>query len=183
MAEVQLQRIRSLYGDVKGLLSQIPTSKDDSLVKDFIVDQFNQTLDELSDTTATDYSKYKVPGSERNSHWTDKYPTTVVRGQIGRVVSRIEEEYGFGREHTGSPNIAIFNKNQNDVSIKIDYTINDVIEEIEGEEEKQQLRELRDELAKRNKDWEKIRGLLIWCLNFSKEVFLKILPILLQNNL
>lgn len=48
MAEIQLTRIRSLYGDVKGLLSQIPDSGKQSMVKEFTVQTFNSVVDELS---------------------------------------------------------------------------------------------------------------------------------------
>ncbi len=183
MAEIQLTKIRSIYGDIKGLLSQIPQSDKESYVVAFVVNGFNKTIDELSQITDTDYSRYKItreviaPSAHREIYYINP-----VRIQIGRVISRLEEEYGFGRENDRqSPNIAIFNKNQNEVSLKIDYTINELIDKNTDEESKNQLRELRDELEKKDKNWNKIKSILIWIINFSKDLFLEVLPIILQK--
>lgn len=187
MTEIQIARIKSLYGDIKGLLAQIPQATEQGNVKDFVVLQFNQILEELTAQVETDFNKYAIPANQGITPHHGKYriyDAVVVRTQIGRVVSRLEEEYGFGCETShNSPTVAIFNKNQNEVSVQINYTFNDIIEELEGEEEKEQIRELRDELEKDHKNWEKIKEILIWCLNFSKDNFLKILPILLQKQL
>lgn len=185
MAEIQLTRIKSLYGDIKGLLSQIPPVDKKSLVQDFTVDMFNNALDELSRVSDTDYSAYKVPNSQRSRNWPDSYESIIVRGQIGRIVGRLEEEYGFGRENVRqqSPSIVIVNKNQNEISVQINYTINDLIDKTDSEEGKTQLRELRDEMEKPNKNWEKVKLILIWILNFSKDLFLEVLPIILQKKI
>lgn len=185
MAEIQLTNIRLLYGDIKGLLSQIPSIDQEKFVRAFTVKTFNNVLDELSIISAADYSKYKVPESERHPNLPNCYMSVVVRAQIGRVVSRLEEEYGFGHENETqqSPGIVIFNKNQNEISLQMNYTINDLIHNTNDEEEKIQLRELRDELERPNKNWEKIKPILIWILNFSKDLFLKILPIVIQKKI
>ena len=183
MAEIQLSRIKSIYGDLMGLLSQIPPIDKERYVKSFTVQTFNDALDELSNISNTDYSSYKVPESQRHPAIPDLYESIIVRGQIGRIVSRLEEEYGFGRESTlqQSPSIAIFNENKNKISLQINYTINDLIKEYNNEETKEKLRNLRDELEKPSKNWETIKNILIWILNFSKDLFLKIIPIILEK--
>jgi len=184
MAEIQLVRIKSIYGDIKGLLSQIPQPDKDPYISAFIVNGFNSTVDELSRITNTDYSQYKVTAEVMvpRGPSTGFYYSVSVRPQIGRVISRLEEEYGFGRDNNqSSPNVVIFNKNQNEISLQIDYTINDLIDKTSDDESKTQLRELRDELEKKDKNWEKIKRILIWILNFSKDLFLEILPIILQK--
>ena len=185
MAEIQLIKIKSIYGDVKGLLSQIPSVDKERWVKEFIVKMFNEALDELTEISDTDYSRYKVPESQRSHSFMDRYESTIVRGQIGRVVSRLEEEYGFGREANAqqSPGIVIFNKNQNEISLQINYTINDLIDRSINEECKEKLRNLRNELEKPAKNWGVIKSILIWIINFSKDLFLEIVPIILQKNL
>lgn len=183
MAEIQITRIKSIYGDIKGLLSQIPPVDVSIYVKAFTVKTFNDSLDKLTKVADTDFSSYKVPISEINR--INSYDSGVVRAQIGRIISRLEEEYGFGREESlcQSPNVVILNKNQNEISLQINYTLNDLIDKTGDEEGKTQLRELRDELEKSSKNWEKIKSILIWILNFSKELFLKVLPIILQKKL
>ncbi|MEK7635357.1 MAG: hypothetical protein AAB446_02940 [Patescibacteria group bacterium] len=188
MAEIQLTKIKSIYGDIKGLLSQIPLPNQDSYISSFIVKQFNSSIDELSDVTGTDYSRNKVTHEAivpTHNHTVEPfYYSASVRPQIGRTIGRLEEEYGFGSiNNQSSPNIAIFNKNQNELSINIDYTINNLIDKADDEEQKTKLRELRDELNKPNKNWEIIKSILIWILNFSKDLFLEVLPIILQSKI
>lgn len=185
MAELQRMRIKSIYGDIKGLLSQLPQQDKSAYVQALLVDGFNTSVDDLSQLTETDYSRYKITHAARVPEIRNTvYYSATVRPQIGRLISRLEEEYDFGKEGSShSPTIAIFNKNQSEVSVQINYTFNDLIEKMEGEEGKFQLRELRDELDKKDKNWEKIKGTLIWVLNFSKELFLEVLPIILQKKL
>lgn len=185
MAEIKLTRIKSIYGDVKGLISQIPLAVTTGTVDQFIVSQFNQTLDILTEITETDFSQYKVPDNQRVESWPEKFDANVVRVQIGRVISRLEQEYGFGQNDQPSvtPGIVIFNKNQNEISLQINYTISDLIKDSQDEESKEKLGELRDELEKPNKNWDTIKNILIWILNFSKDLFLKIIPILLEKKL
>ncbi len=185
MAEIQLTKIKSIYGDLKGLLSQIPLAETTSLVSQFIVSQINQSVDNLTEVTNSDFSTYKIPENQRYADWPDSFPTNIVRAQLGRIISRLESEYGFGQNSQSSvnPGIVIFNKNQNEISLEINYTINDLINEETEEESKNKLKELKDELEKSDKNWDKIKGILIWVLNFSRELFIKIIPILLEKKL
>ena len=184
MAELKLSKIKSIYGDLKGLLSQIPSIKEDSLVREFIVNQINSILDNLTNVSKSDFSDYKIPESERNKNWPEKFSSESVRTQLGRVISRLESEYGFGKEQDEkSPGIYIFNKNENEVSLKINYTINDLVKKYSDQEVKDKLNQLETELDKPNKNWDTIKQVVIWILNFSKELFLKIIPIILQKKL
>lgn len=186
MGEIQRTRIKSLYGDIKGLLSQIPQPDKDAYVSNFLVTGFNLSVDDVSKLSGTDYSRYKITHEAMTPHHTRGvyYYSSAVRPQIGRLISRLEEEYDFGKERNiNTPNIAIFNKNNNEFSIQINYTFNDLIEKTEDEESKIQLRALRDELEKEDKNWDKIKKVLIWILNFSKDLFLEVLPIILQKKL
>jgi len=182
MAEIQLTRIKSIYGDLRGLLGQIPLAETNSIVDDFIVTQLNASLDSLSSVAETDFSTYKVPESKRLADWQDSFPASIVRTQLGRVTSRLEQEYGFGQERTpSSPGIVIINKNDNEVSLKINYTIADLISNSANTEVKEKLSQLSDELSEKDKNWSRIKNILIWVLNFSKELFIELIPIILQN--
>lgn len=184
MTKILLTRIKPIYGDIKGLLSQIPLAETDNLVDEFIVLQLNQTLDSLIELTKTDFSMYKIPDTKRNTNWPEKFPTSIVRVQLGRVINKLEEEYGFGQAtKTQSPGIVIVNKNENEISLQINYTIKDLIDKSSDEESKNKLRQLDQELKKPNKNWSVIKKILVWILNFSKELFLEIIPIILQKKL
>ncbi|MBU1131412.1 hypothetical protein KJ840_04735 [Patescibacteria group bacterium] len=178
-------RIKSDYGDLKGLLSQIPLPDKAHYVDAFIINSFNSVLDDLTSVTNTDFSHYKVTNKARSKSFPNKYDSKIVRAQIGRVIGKLEEEYGFGRSGTkqSSPSIIIFNKNQNEISLQINYTILDLINKTSNKEGKKQLKDLKDELEKKDKNWGKIKNILIWILNFSKDLFLEILPIILQKKI
>lgn len=78
--------------------------------------------------------------------------------------------------------IIINNKNQNEISIQLNYSLSQLIEESAGES-KDKLEKLEEELNKPQKNWETIRSILIWILNFSKELFIKIIPIILEKKI
>ncbi len=183
MGEVLVTRIKSVYGDLKGLLSQLPPEKERGLVNAFIVDQMNSTIDSLTNVSGSDYSTYKIPRTEIHPDW-NEYPTGVVRTQLGRVISKLEAEYGFNNVATANtPGIVIFNKNESEISVNINYSIRDLKERYPDETTKQKLTELEEELKKPNKNWDKIKPILIWVLNFSKELFLELIPLILQGKL
>ena len=183
MGEILVTHIKSIYGDLKGLLSQLPLVTQNGIIDGFIVRQINEVIEKLTQVSNTNYSNYKIPESEKNENWEDGYETIKVRTQLGRIISRLEEEYGFNKsEQKGQQaNIVIMNKNTNEISLKIDYTINDLINDSSNNESKYKLYKLNEELKKPNKNWDTIKTILIWILNFSKELFFKILPIILQN--
>lgn len=184
MAEIQLTKIKSIYGDIKGLLSQIPLPEISPLVNKFLVKTFNDSIDELSGVSGTDYSRYKVPESQESQDWQGEYDAKIIRAQIGRTISRLEEEFNFDKKPSDlQPAIAIFNKNQNTNTIEVNYSINDIIELQKDSEAKSKLQELKDELGKTDKNWNSIKKILIWILNFSKDLFIQIIPIILQKRI
>ena len=181
MAETKLAKIKSIYGDLRGLFSELPDGEKHVKVRGFIVGNFNTIVDKLSEISETDYSSYTIPDSERQG---SDYSSFSTRSQVGRIITRLEEEYGFGQEGGRiSPSIVIFNKNQNEISVNISYTMNDIIEQTENNEAKQKLNELKNELEKSNKNWGVIRSILIWVLNFSKDIFIQLLPLLLEKKI
>ncbi|HLD92149.1 MAG TPA: hypothetical protein VI795_01995 [Patescibacteria group bacterium] len=183
MAEIQLTKIRSIYGEIKGFLESLPQSINAGpyIIPKFNVDNYNSSVDNLSGVTNTDYSRFKIPDSEIRSMTNIR----IVKSQMMGVIRKLEAEYGFNSESTfnTSPGIVIFNKNQNEMSLQINYTIDNLIEQGENKESKNKLSELKEELGKTDKNWEKIKSILIWIINFSKELFLKIIPIILEKKL
>ena len=182
MAEIQLVRIKSLYGEARGYLDAIKKGSGASgpyTVPRSIVDNFNLIVDEVSRISDTDYSRSKIPEHELRQIMSFRLVEPLVSG----FVTRLEQEYGFGQENHTQPGIVIFNKNESEISLKINYTINDLISKIDNDEGKTKLSELKNELEKPQRNWETIKGILIWILNFSKDLFLEVLPIILQKKL
>jgi len=69
MAEIQLTRIKSLYGEAKGYLESINVDSTTGpyTVPRTIVDNFNIIVDEVSRISHTDYTRSKIPESELRS--------------------------------------------------------------------------------------------------------------------
>ncbi len=179
MAEIQLTRIRSLYGEAKGYLDAIKneSSSGPYTVPRSIVDKFNTIVDEVSNTTQIDYSRSKIPASELRNIMSVR----LVKPLLAAFVSRLELEYGFNQSNNNTPGIAIFNDNSNKVTVQTNYTITNLIEQETSDEAKEKLRILEKELKKDNKDWNVIKSVLIWIINFSAELFLKVLPTILEK--
>lgn len=92
-------------------------------------------------------------------------------------------------------------KDNNGLTIKISNNLNNsqsvnltvnfdqiiqVIDDLDADTEKKnqaktEVAKLKDELQKNNPSWEKIKNILIWILNFSRDVFIKILPYILDK--
>ncbi len=182
MAEIQLTRIKSLYGEAKGYLDAVKKGGSASgpyTVPRSIVDNFNLIVDEISRVSDTNYSRSKIPERELRTIMSVRLVEPLMSG----LVARLEQEYGFGQENSTQPSIVIFNKNETEIALKINYTINDLMSKTENSEEKLKLSQLKEELDKPKTNWESIKGILIWILNFSKDLFLEVLPIILQKKL
>lgn len=85
--------------------------------------------------------------------------------------------------------LVINNTQSNQQTVNITATFNqviDIISETGKSEEKKaeamgKVNELKEEIEKQNPNWEKIKSILHWLLDFSQKVFLKILPFLLEK--
>lgn len=75
------------------------------------------------------------------------------------------------------------------IQLNIDQTITTIIENIKSQEPEEkrikeaesQLKNFSDEIKKTQPEWSKIKKTLEWALNFGRDVFIQILPILLQK--
>lgn len=182
MAEIIRTKIKSIYAEIKGYLISLPKTGGYT-VPQTTVTNFNACIDKLSDLTQTDYRRFKVPFNAKPLSHTS-YDLDIVKAQMQTVVTILEEEHGFGStQHQSAPAIAIFNQNTNKVSVDINYTIQQLIEQTDNEEAKKNLAVLDSELSKPNSNWEVIKNVLLWVLNFSRDTFIQILPILIKKYL
>lgn len=86
-------------------------------------------------------------------------------------------------------NIKINNTQLNSQTINVSNEIKNIINNIKSTESDPEkvseaegkLEELEREIRSENPLWSKIKDILIWSLNFSRDVFLQILPILLSK--
>ena len=184
MAEIQLTRIKSIYGEIKGYLEGLPEEGKGAASGPFVVPtviarKFNDAIDELTKISDTDYSRFKLDKTEGSGTLNIRE----VRPSMHAAVCSLEEEFNFGRNNdVSTPAIIINNKNQNEISVQVNYSLAQLIKE-SGDGSREKLRQLENELKKPQKNWEAIKPILIWILNFSKELFIKILPILLEKKI
>lgn len=84
--------------------------------------------------------------------------------------------------------IQVVNSLSNSQSMNLIVTFEQIIQTIERqdasaeqkEEAKQKINNLKEELGKENPVWENIKAILIWLINFSKDVFIQVLPYILD---
>lgn len=193
MGEIMRTMIKSIYADFKGMQKAKTFNDESTLVRCELVEAYNKKIDDLSGISKTDYSEYKIPESSRHfeiydqnggKRITDDYHCEIPNSNLERILSRLEMEYEFEEKKRLEElhPVVIINKNeQNQVSYNINYNITDLIAEISDETGKKKLSELKDELEKPNKNWDTIKNILIWILNFSKDLFLQVLPIILEK--
>lgn len=85
--------------------------------------------------------------------------------------------------------VQIINNLSNQQSVSMSVNFEQIIQAFQSsdysQEEKQEatqkVNELKDEITKENPSWEKIKSVLSWLLNFSKEVFIQVLPYILEK--
>jgi len=175
MAEIDRVKVQSLYSELKGYLDTLPKPAGyNGPTK--IGRRFNAICDELRPITRTNFSYLRL--NEYNGYGFDGATLT---SSIAGLVSRLEADYGFGSQKVAhQPAIVINNQNSNSIDININFTIENLIETAENEDEKRQLESLKQELDKPNASWEKVKSSLGWIMSYSKDLSLKVLPIILD---
>lgn len=178
MQEPNLIKVRSIYGKIKGYLEGLPDERTSSgpwIIPQIIGVKFNEAIDELGMVTKKDCSKLKIKVDRETLNIREVKPA------IHAAVCKLEEEYNLGK-NIFSPATIIYNKNENKTSIQITYTLQELIENAD-DESKNKLKQLYDELNTTNRNWSRIKPIIVWILNFSKELFIKVIPILLEKKL
>lgn len=183
MAEIDRARIQGLHSELKGYLDTLPEPKGYN-GPNKIGKRFNIICDSLSQFARTDFSHLKLDENDHNEsgdHNGYGFDGATLKSSIAGLVSRLESDYGFASaEKSTSPAIVINNQNSNTIDIDINFTIDNLIQNASTNEEKKRLTDLKNELDKPKADWAKIKTALGWILNYSKELSLKILPIILD---
>lgn len=178
MAEVQLQRLKGLYGEIAGILYELPKNDTDTvLFSGHIVEQYNAVVDEISQVSNTDYNRHKI---SKDSNYADGYHTiATVRSKIGSLVRRLEQEYGFSlKDSRNTPVVVTVQQNQ---TVNITVTpIQTLINDTEDEILRDQLEDLRHAVEV-DKSPSATRKVLKVIMEKSWELFIKVLPYVLEH--
>ena len=184
MTKSKDEKLKSCYRQLKGLQKEAK-GLDSVSLNSSIIDSYNLLIDEVSEVTEDDCSKYKVPEEDLKSSAYSSgsfYDSEIVFPKMGLVIGFLEAELNVGNEQdnsSASNMVALINNNT--IGINIQQTIEQLIEKEENPEAKEKLNELNEELQKQNKDWNKIKKILIWIINFSEKLFFTVLPELLKK--
>ena len=180
----QKKKVKTLYKEFKGLQSQLPLPTDRPRVANSVVDDFNSMVTQLGNEIGENLDKYSVKEQDR---WGDKqYNMLPLRTQIGRVIGFLEDEFDEGQEaapvsvgkDSSQPQVVVINQNQ--LLMTMTQNFQQVIDSATSKEEKEKLKELQEELEKPDKDWNKIKGILKWAMDFSEKLFFALVPFLLK---
>lgn len=99
-----------------------------------------------------------------------------------------EEEPKAKSRKSGNISVKMENTQTINQTIDISIQIKSIIENIKqnepdskkAQEAEQKLKELETEVKSGSPAWSKIKDVLVWLLNFSRDAFLQVLPIILQ---
>jgi hypothetical protein len=182
--------IRGLYGELLGLYTTISDPKLGS-VEDEFVEQYNSTVDNLNIQIADDrLERFKITHRSKVRHnqpsvgtYSEWWDNNGVKAKIYSLVSYLEHEFQIERQNVNQtsknqPSIVILN--QNTLAVTINQTLDTLIQEAKNKKEKEKLTELNEELKKPNQSWEKISPILIWIINYGRDLSLQVIPIILK---
>lgn len=178
--EVVTAKIKGLYGEIKGIFESIKDLTYLS-VEDHTVTTYNSLVDELMSISEGNYVRSKIPLEYRkdpSKRGRYLFSAELVKPIVSGLMRKLEEEYGFGRNQT-QPSVVLVNKNMNKTSIDISYTIQTLIDDESDDDTKAKLIELEEAL--KDKDKSRISAIVKWILDKSFDIFIQVLPIIIQN--
>jgi len=175
------EKVRPIYSELQGYLSQAPKDENSNIYNESIWAMVNDSVEELNQKTGSDYKKFKI--SPLNGHFGPEVQIKEYRAKLGGLISRLHGEYFFDEptSFSGMPNTIITQhqiQNQAtyvqvllDIQSKIDEKLQEYKEE---SKEKTFLEKVKNSLSKIGNVVELI-GLI---LKTGKEVGLTIEQIL-----
>lgn len=175
------EQIKHLYGEAKGIYDSLEVGSSIYFYHKATVQQFNQIVDEAAAVLGRNLDRYKIGqdtifmGGEQQN-----YEAQPVRSKVGSLVSMLEQEFELAKNATTSP-VVMINQNQEqnqNVTVSL-ININELIEATHDEEVKEILQDLKEALN--NKDEHQSKTLLAKLADKSWELFLKILPYVLEK--
>jgi len=181
MTKLKDRKLKSCYKQLKELRKE---AKEFGIsVNSSVVDDYNLLINEISKVMEDDCSKYKVSEEYLCTYESDRfYSKEILLPKMALAIGFLEAELNVDNEQNSfSTGNMVTLINNNTIGINIQQTIEQLIEKEDTLEAKEKLSELNEELQKSKKDWNKIKKILIWIINFSEKLFFTILPELLKK--
>ncbi|HTE21625.1 MAG TPA: hypothetical protein VK674_01145 [Candidatus Limnocylindria bacterium] len=182
MADIDRAKVKRFYAELRGYLDTIPEPSGFN-APTHIAERLDKICDELSTVARNDYSHFKV---ERSEYTFNEYgfDGSLVKMKLSGIVNQLNAEFEFDpNQQQSQAAIIVNNQNTSNIDIKINFSIDNLIESAQTKEEKEKLKEIKTEIEKPHADWSKISKSLAWILSYSRELSLKLLPIILNHYL
>ncbi len=173
--------IRPIYAELQGCLSQAPTLDMDMTYCSVEVSQHvDRTIDELSDISGEDYSRFKMAAKESNPKQ-QCVDTDIYRTKLGGLISRLHGKY-FSDElppFSGMPQMVNIQTQQQSQSVHIQM---EIIEQLtrseakfqEGSKERGFIDKVKDHLKSAVSATTGVAQLMLLLLNLAKECGLNV---------
>ncbi len=174
-----LDKIKTFHSELKALLLELPSPKDDSVIDVTIVEGYNESVRNISNEVGETLERFAVSPRDRVND--KRYYLLPLRTQLGRLIGFLEGKFDLtpiNNEAKTAPNVMVINRNT--VALTVTQSLEQIIQNA-SEKEKAKLEELKVELEKPEKDWSKIKAILKWALDFSERLFFQLLPIILKH--
>jgi hypothetical protein len=175
-------KIKTHYLQFKHLLTEIPLPKDRYALDFSYGNDFNNKIEMLEKEISQPLENYKViPTTDHTFDGRPEFLTLDLRTKVGAILGFLEGEYGLEEEEKSNsfPGVTVINNNT--IAITTNNTLDNLIEKAESEKEKENLLELKKELEQPKKNWPRIKEILKWGIDFSKELFFQLLPIIMKK--
>jgi len=154
---MDINKIKSLYAEFIGYLSQTPLSKESpSIYSKQIWEQYNKSIKRLSEISEIDYNDFLIKAESSHNTEMSYIETDVYRSKLGGLISKLHAEYfdNMPEPFSGKPSIVINQTQQQnqqilfqvilDVQSKIDEKLPSLQE---GSKEKTFFQKLKGSLS------------------------------------
>jgi hypothetical protein len=164
-----------------------------ALMENLVIKSFGQKSNQL--IQVRDIHNHMHYSGDYNSE--SKLDTQEVKDKFKNLITvfiselelDFEDESKITTKKAGNMSVRMKNTQTINQTLNISTTIENIIENIKQVESDQQrvteseqkLRELETEIKSKSPTWSKIKDILIWLLNFSRDAFLQVLPIILEK--
>lgn len=181
-------KLESIFQQIEGLKDKLENNQG-WFHAELITETYHPLIDEMTKATNEDCNKFKVPNSAHKiinpnlkGGGTAIYDRLMTLAKISMAHGHLKQLLGLSNNKQNQPSVSgVTIINHNTLAVDIKYTISQLIENASNSEERKKLTELEKELIKPDKNWNTIKNILIWILNFSKELFIQVVPELLKK--
>lgn len=177
MSSEDNKRIEIAYAQLKSL--QVQPLKNKLEDSEQVIDEANRVIDELAEATGENFDSYKMTKILTPAKHRQYYPADT-RSKLHSLLARLKVQYDFDKEPAKTvetPVIVQVNQTQQ-VSLTV-TPITQLIEHASDDETKQILLDIKDAIEK--KDEKRVTSLLKTIADKSFELFIRILPYLLEQ--